>query len=136
VIGTQFVVETDHESLQWLKEAKLPARLVRWALRLSEFEFTIKYRTGRANSNADGLSRNPIECSSASNNLDSYLCVRVGNARVGNSSISSTMPTLDPTYIAKQQAEDMMLQPILKALNAPELSNFKKEFEIKDSIQC
>lgn len=43
VIGSHFTVETDHESLQWLVNAKAPARLVRWSLRLSEFDFTIKY---------------------------------------------------------------------------------------------
>ena len=56
---TKFVIETDHHSLQWLMTAKTPARLVRWALRLSEFDFEIKYRKGSSNSNADALSRLP-----------------------------------------------------------------------------
>ena len=60
LIGTPFIVESDYESLQWLLEAKKPARLVRWSLRLSEFDFIIKYRRGRANGNADGLSRRPV----------------------------------------------------------------------------
>ena len=38
-------------------KAKSPARLVRWALRLAEFDFEIKYRKGSENSNADCLSR-------------------------------------------------------------------------------
>jgi hypothetical protein len=59
--GTKFTIETDHQSLQWLMKAKSPARLVRWALRLAEFDFDIKYRKGRHNGNADGLSRNPVE---------------------------------------------------------------------------
>ena len=58
--GTKFTIETDHHSLQWLMKAKAPARLVRWALRLSEFDFEIKYKKGSNNGNADGLSRNPI----------------------------------------------------------------------------
>ena len=57
IIGTSFIVETDHESLKWLMNAKSPARLVRWALRLSEFDFEIRYKRGSKNSNADGLSR-------------------------------------------------------------------------------
>ena len=63
IIGTHFVVETDHQSLQWLMNAKIPARLVRWALALSEFDFEIKYRQGKFNQNADALSRlaNPKE---------------------------------------------------------------------------
>ena len=59
IIGSKFTVETDHESLKWLLESKSPARLVRWALRLSEFNFDIKHRKGTNNSNADGLSRLP-----------------------------------------------------------------------------
>ena len=37
--------------------AKFPPRIVRWALRLSEFDFTIKFRKGSKNANADALSR-------------------------------------------------------------------------------
>ena len=55
--GTPFIVETDHQSLTWLLKATHPARLVRWALILGEFEFEIKYRPGKLNQNADGLSR-------------------------------------------------------------------------------
>ena len=32
-------------------------RLIRWRLRLSEFDFEIKYKKGKANSQADALSR-------------------------------------------------------------------------------
>jgi hypothetical protein len=44
--GTRFIVETDHRSLQWLMKATTPARLLRWALRLSEYDFEIRYRRG------------------------------------------------------------------------------------------
>ena len=40
--------------------AKSPARLVRWVLRLSEFEFEIVYKRGKENVNADALSRLPL----------------------------------------------------------------------------
>ncbi len=38
-------------------KASSPARLVRWALRLAEFDFEIKYRKGGENGKADALSR-------------------------------------------------------------------------------
>ena len=38
-------------------KATAPARLVRWALALSEFDFEIRYRQGKFNQNADALSR-------------------------------------------------------------------------------
>ena len=37
--------------------ATKPARIVRWALELSEYDFTIVHRSGLANANADALSR-------------------------------------------------------------------------------
>ena len=61
VISTQFTVETDHESLQWLMKLEKPARLVRWAIRLSEYNFTIVPKSGKLNVTADALSRLPME---------------------------------------------------------------------------
>ena len=57
LLGTKFTVETDHQSLEWLMKCQRPARLVRWALVLAEYDFTIKYRKGHLNKNADALSR-------------------------------------------------------------------------------
>ena len=76
LIGVKFTIETDHHSLQWLQKAKSPARLVRWALRLSEYDFDIKYRKGDDNSNADALSRlaDPSEEASMTN-LDDRMTI-------------------------------------------------------------
>ena len=42
--GTKFVVQTDHHSLQWFMKATTHAHLVSWGLRLSEFDFVIRYK--------------------------------------------------------------------------------------------
>ena len=56
--GKLFVLQTDHRALEHLLMAKLVnKRLSRWALRLQGFSFTIVYRAGTANANADALSR-------------------------------------------------------------------------------
>jgi hypothetical protein len=60
-IPSRFIVETDHESLQWLMKLEKPARLVRWVIRLSEYNFTIVPKSGKLNVTADALSRLPME---------------------------------------------------------------------------
>lgn len=57
-----FQIVTDAQALVFLTTKKLTsARLMRYAIRLQEFRFTIKYRQGRLNKDADALSRLPVE---------------------------------------------------------------------------
>ena len=61
LLGHHFIIETDHAPLSLLNKAAEPkGRLGRWALKLSEFDYELKYRPARENMNADGLSRIPI----------------------------------------------------------------------------
>ena len=56
--GKQFVIETDHKALIYLRNIKDPVgKLARWAMYLSQFDFIIKYRKGSDNVDADFLSR-------------------------------------------------------------------------------
>lgn len=56
--GHPFTAVTDHHALQWLQKARFTnAKLERWALRLQEFSYTVKYRRGVDNVVADCLSR-------------------------------------------------------------------------------
>ncbi|GBO17752.1 Transposon Tf2-9 polyprotein [Araneus ventricosus] len=59
--GQKFVIHTDHAALVWLKNVKnLRGRLFRWSLKLSMFDYEIKYQKGCTNIEADMLSRHPI----------------------------------------------------------------------------
>jgi transposase InsO family protein len=61
LVDRHFIVVTDHHALQWLPTKKsLNKRLSRWAVYLSEFDFSVEYRKGVDNANADALSRNPL----------------------------------------------------------------------------
>lgn len=60
--GRDFTLVTDHRPLVWLHSLKDPvSRLARWKIKLNEYNYTIIYKPGRINCNADALSRNPCE---------------------------------------------------------------------------
>ena len=56
--GKHFVLETDHQPLQYLQRVKpTNPRLMRWALQLQPYHFTIRVIPGKDNIGADYLSR-------------------------------------------------------------------------------
>lgn len=58
LFGRKFKIITDHKPLQWMMNLKEPnSRLTRWRLKLSEYDFTVIYKKGKSNTNADALSR-------------------------------------------------------------------------------
>lgn len=66
LFGRKFKIFTDHQPLKWLFNLKEPnAKLMRWKLRLEEYDFEIFYKPGKTNQNADALSRNPVAACNA-----------------------------------------------------------------------
>ncbi|KAI5629816.1 hypothetical protein C0J50_7867 [Silurus asotus] len=59
LLGHCCIVRTDSNPLSHLATAKLGATEHRWAAELAAFDFEVQYRSGRANQNADALSRLP-----------------------------------------------------------------------------
>ncbi len=56
--GRPFEILTDHKSLETLKSGRqLNRRVHNWALKLADFDFTVRYRKGELNVVADELSR-------------------------------------------------------------------------------
>lgn len=55
--GSPFVLKTDHQSIKYIQTTKnLEGRMLRWALKLQGYKFTVRYVKGESNG-ADGLSR-------------------------------------------------------------------------------
>merc|ERR1711867_361525 len=57
LLGNKVTVYTDNNPLRHLQTAKLGALEQRWASQLASFDYTLEYRPGRINGNADALSR-------------------------------------------------------------------------------
>ena len=62
LMATPLEVYTDHCALQWLKTMRAGSALLhRWSAALEEYDFTVKHRPGKAQTNVDGLSRLPVD---------------------------------------------------------------------------
>ena len=67
LLGRRFTVYSDHKPLQYLFSESRPvpvmasARIQRWALTLSAYNYSIEFKSGSAQGNADGLSRLPLK---------------------------------------------------------------------------
>lgn len=56
LLGQHFIVETDHKNLTYINKATAP-KIVRWRLRLQDYDFEIRHVAGTDNILADALSR-------------------------------------------------------------------------------
>lgn len=90
--GNHFTVYCDHRPLVWLESLQDPtSRLARWSIMLSNYNFTVKYREGKLNTNADSLSR---------------VC------------ISAVSPEFEPIYDRQRIRDEQRKDPALKELIA------------------
>ena len=84
--GPPFTVYTDNNPLSYvLTTAKLNSTGMRWVAELANFNFTIKYRSGKENVDADYLSRHPL---SATNLVKE--CINEVDFKVINAVLKST----------------------------------------------
>ena len=120
-----FVVVTDHHALCFMKNKRiLPARLMRWALFLEEFDFDIKYKSGSCNKDADCLSRFPVD---PPDEIDL-------EARA-----HALLVNLNDSNVETAQKNDKFCRSILKQLeSASQLSRNKQKrlrrFKLKDNL--
>jgi hypothetical protein len=107
LLGRPFKVYTDHAALRWLFQTKDPkSKLVRWVLALQEFDMVILPRSGRANSNADALSRLPGLLETA--NARSHEMIAVVTRRQTQSLPAPRHPTgMDPDLAMDDRAYDI-----------------------------
>ena len=73
LLGSRFLIRTDHAALTWLQRAsELMGQQWRWQERLQDNTFDIEHRPGHKHDNADALSRRlcgPLECCMSRRNI-------------------------------------------------------------------
>ena len=131
-----FTIFTDHKTLISLygAHAKLPtlvaARLQRWALTLSAYNYKIEYRTGANNGNADALSRKPL----VQNNLDAQADDRTNNVF----NIETITFNVSNDEMVRETRKDRILSVVydclLKGRELPQSAEFLPYTRVKDQL--
>lgn len=106
--GRKFTILTDHRPLKWLFNVKDPgSRLIRWRLKLEEYEYNIEYKPGSQNVVADALSRVEIKTTNQlarqdenpSNEIESK--TEIEEQPIASSNTSESQPSDEDVYIDK-----------------------------------
>ena len=126
-----FVVYTDNNPLTYvLTSAKLNAVGMRWVNELADFDFTIKYRPGRMNVDADYLSRRSLDLKELK-----AVCTEEYNSKEIDAVISK-IQVGEPVIMVKALSVEVADQLVLKA-TMKELSVESKELQknqMKDEV--
>lgn len=120
LLGNRCVVYTDNNPLSHLSSAKLAATEQRWAAQLASFDFEIKYRSGKSNTNADALSRQhpsgpqDVEAMLPGTAIPKALqqALGLGKAEATQATITA-MPQLTPPELRLAQQTDPVIQELL-----------------------
>ena len=137
--GNQFTVITDNNPLTYvLSSAKLDATGHRWLAALSTYTFSLKYRSGRTNGDADGLSRRPQNTTEMFSDVVQSICqaytvqrdacplaetlVITSGSQLAQSDEDLPIPSLQSTELknvdwAKEQAADKILKRVIQLLH-------------------
>lgn len=112
LFGKSFTIVTDHKPLTWLFSLKEPnSKLVRWRLKLEEFDYSIQYKKGIQNSNADALSRIEPEIIPSNAPIKK---IEINNSNSSTSSNATLLSTLElPIPITKSPINHFEQQLIL-----------------------
>lgn len=126
--GQKFNIITDHKPLQWLFSLKDPSsKLLRWRIKLEEFDYQIIYKKGKLNTNADALSRVEIHTKETkSNESTESFWAQLDDIIKQSSSYKNTPPTFDYEKLQKPPI-DTVQQSLLDIDNMSTFVNVDDE---------
>ena len=138
--GAPFLIRTDHASLQWLKSFKNPTgKLSRWIEKLAPYQFTIQYRRGQEQGNADAMSRRPSrpcqqDCKTCSKMEKTEELSEADAVFLRWASVEPNWIT--ETEIQKEQRLDTHIMPILLAVQEGTKPHFQDIVEYGPITRC
>ena len=108
LIGTPFIIQTDHGALTWLQHFKSPeGQLARRLEKLQEYQFTIIYRPGCQHNNADALSQVPCQ-----------QCERSDTQSVATITSANTTGGVTLKVMYTLQLDDTIIRKLLRAIES------------------
>ena len=113
LLGWHFTIESDHQPLKFLlgESNRIPhmvsSRIQRWALTLSTYKYSIRYKAGRHLCNADALSRLPRPVSISNDHVPEDLVLVLNH-------LSST--SADAARIKEWTAKDPVMSRVFRYL--------------------
>lgn len=108
IAGAPFTVVVDNVALQYLHSAKSTNnKLARWAIRLSQYDFRVKYRPGVTHGNVDGLSRSAQQA----NLSDAAITIDALHALPSSPALSDSSDDDDPHIYTLMPAHATTLPP-------------------------
>jgi len=106
-----FKVYTDNNPLTYvLSSAKLNATGLRWVGELSDFNFTIHYRPGKTNIDADTLSRMPLDDTA---HMETYTALTGDHTVLPTDPVRAHQPKVPSINIKHAQATDQVVRRVI-----------------------
>lgn len=129
-----FTVYTDNNPLTYvLSTAKLNATGHRWVAQLADFNFSLRYRPGKHNADADGLSRMPLDMNELMQGCTEEVTQEVISASVQGVMLQKDLPpawALTAQWDALELVSDAFLPIFAKTVTPEQI----RESQERDSI--
>ncbi|MFY8166669.1 MAG: RNase H-like domain-containing protein, partial [Sediminibacterium sp.] len=116
LLGKEFTIYTDNKAVELIFKnplSKPPARILRWALRMSQFKYKVVHKPGLGNI-ADFLSRHPLQNTDMNEDVEEFINMIVNNTITKTMTkemiLEETMKDVDLTKL-KQMIKDGVYRP-------------------------
>lgn len=124
LFGRKFLIRTDHRCLEYIFNpgkgvpAMTAAKLQRWSLFLSSYDYELEYVAGSSIGNADGLSRNPVNDENDVEDICGF-------------SVVDDLP-VTCVEIRKESEKDPVLSKVIRSLSHGWHPSYKKNVDLRE----